>query len=142
MKTARLSMLAGMLAGLGILAGCQTSQRARPFANHAEAVVAQLRPERAWNVVHADEVAGVVVLFRAEGDPGRAFYSVRNPWQQELGMIDALGRIWRFRPHEPEPEWVGSGTVNQGAARILDLAPGASLEEVAIEELLADGGVE
>ena len=44
---------------------------------------------------------------------------MRNPWQQELGTIDAQGRAWRFVPHEREARWVGTGTLAEGARAIL-----------------------
>ena len=35
--------------------------------------------------------------------------------RQDLGMIDTLGRAWRYRPHTREAEWLTTGTVVQGA---------------------------
>jgi hypothetical protein len=46
---------------------------------------------------------------------------VRNVWHQDLGMIDAFGRAYRYVVHHEEPVWVGSGSVRQGVERILGL---------------------
>jgi hypothetical protein len=91
---------------------------------------------RAWEIVQADRVVGVVVEFTEE--PGRRFYSVRNAWQQELGLVDAVGRAWRYRPHESEPDWLGSGTVVEGAARVLGLDGEAEVFEVELGSLRAE----
>jgi hypothetical protein len=96
-------------------------------------------PARAWEVVSGGRVLGVVVEFREE-QGGRGFHSVRNGQQQELGLVDAHGRAWRFRAHEDEPEWLGSGTVAEGAARILGLSGTATLFEVPLETLAREGG--
>ena len=88
----------------------------------------------AWEVVARGRVVGVVVEFDAvDGD--RRFFSVRNPAQQELGMVDAHGRWWRYRPHEEEAEWLGTGTVIQGAGAILGLETEPEAYEVGLETL-------
>lgn len=76
-------------------------------------------PVRAWNVMSASGPVGVVVHFQAPGNKQEGFYSVRNQWSQDLGMIDQLGRAWAFKPHEREADWIGTGTLAAGAARIL-----------------------
>ncbi len=54
-------------------------------------------PRQAWRVERGSELVGLVIRFDpAHGDHDR-FHSVRNPWNQELGMVDADGRAWRFR---------------------------------------------
>ena len=55
-------------------------------------------------------------------------YMVRNVWHQDLGLIDAYGRAYRYVPHSSDPAWVGSGSVRQGVERILGLA-GCELSE-------------
>ncbi|MFT7669608.1 MAG: hypothetical protein ACI8X5_002313 [Planctomycetota bacterium] len=94
-------------------------------------------PKQAWVVVYLGEVHGVLVKFEEQGG-ARHFFSVRNTLQQELGMVDSQGRAWRYVVHEDEPEWVGSGTVEQGAGLILGLDRAAELFEVSVE-LLVDG---
>ncbi|QDU65764.1 hypothetical protein [Engelhardtia mirabilis] len=90
-------------------------------------------PRAAWRVVDEDSDVGFVLRFEATGD-GRAFHSVRNVWNQELGLIDSEGRAWRYRPHSTEPDWLGTGPVNEGASRILGLAA-AHLEPVSLDQV-------
>jgi hypothetical protein len=68
------------------------------------------------------------VRFEDESAPEHTFFSVRNERHQELGMIDRLGRAFRYRPHERDPEWLGTGTVLDGTRRIL--GAGTALVEV------------
>ena len=79
-----------------------------------------------------DLLDGEVALLRetAEGAEDAEYYSVRNAYHQELGSLDEHGRAWRFVPHQREAEWVGTGTLVEGARKILELGPGADLEEV------------
>ena len=84
-------------------------------------------------MIDAGAELGFVLRFEASED-GRCFHSVRNEWNQELGLVDAEGRAWRYRPHASEPEWLGTGTVGEGAGRILG-ATAASLEPMALHEL-------
>jgi hypothetical protein len=103
------------------LAGCLTTEtHASPVA---PAAAVSATPDRAWEIVNpAGEALGYVVRFE-ENAPRtatpRAFYSIRNPYQQELGLVDDLGRSWRFEPHAKEPAWLGSGSVAEGTGRIL-----------------------
>lgn len=101
--------------------------------------MAVARPVRAWELVQADRVVGVVVEFAEE--EGRRFYSVRNAWHQELGLVDENGRAWRYRPHERDADWLGSGTVAEGAARVLGLEGDAAVFEVELASLHADAQV-
>jgi hypothetical protein len=119
---------------LVLLGACRTEVQRTLRYDHGAAEAAWSAPTRAWEVVSDGRVVGVVVEFRESGD-GRRFFSVRNPEQQELGMVDEHGRAWRIRAHEAEPEWLGSGTVAEGAARVLDLRQPATLFEVALETL-------
>ena len=70
-----------------------------------------------------------------ETDGTRYFFSVRNAHQHELGLVDSFGRAYRYRPHQEEPEWLGTGTVEEGVRRILELSEEALLEPVALEDL-------
>jgi len=81
-------------------------------------------------------VGSVVRLQSADGG-GRFLYSVRNLYSQDLGLVDALGRAYRYRPHRDQPELLGSGTVSEGVARILDQANGVELVEIPVAELEA-----
>lgn len=95
---------------------------------------------RAWELVQDGRVVGVVVEFE-ENAGERHFFSVRNPDQQELGMVDEHGRAWRFVPHSDEPEWLGTGTVLEGARRVLQLDPEAAAFEVGLETLAREASL-
>ncbi len=102
---------------LGALSACRTIEIRRPI--HATGEVRVGMPARAWEVVHEGaEAVGMVVLFEGR-EPGESIYVVRNVWQQDLGIVDNLGRAYRYEPHHETPAWVGSGTVQQGVERIL-----------------------
>lgn len=97
--------------------GCKTeTQRSAADTQALEAAVSTA--SRAWELVLAGRVVGVLVEFEERGG-SRRYFSIRNQEQQELGMVDAQGRAWRFVPHSDEPEWLGTGTVLEGASRIL-----------------------
>jgi len=99
--------------------GCRTIERKSPIAATAEMRVGL--PARAWEVVSGErELVGLVVLFE-NPRPAESHYMVRNVWHQDLGLIDSLGRSYRYLPHHREPAWVGSGTIVRGVERILGL---------------------
>jgi len=107
-------------------AGCRTTETV------ASAPVPEVRlgkRERTWEVHCEGESLGFVVLFQERGRVRDSLYVVRNPWHQDLGMIDGLGRAFRYLPHREEPVWVGSGTIAAGAREIL----GAELDCVLVE---------
>ena len=109
---------ASLLAPLALAAaGCTTTVIERPPV--PVAIMRVSNPEEVFEVVRGEgERVGLVVRF--EGDePGRAHYMVRNIWHQDLGLIDHLGRAYRYVPHRPEPLWVGTGTVEEGVEEIL-----------------------
>ena len=117
---------------VAVLAGsCETTRETSAAGTHL-AVVQAAEPARAWRVLAGDRELGSVVMYAAgetEGPTGR-FYSVRNPWQQELGTVDALGRAFRFVPHEREARWVATGTLAECAAAILaapTITPGSAI---------------
>lgn len=117
--------------------GCRTSVHSAP-ASTGSAAPTLSQPRRAWEVVDLDRVVGVVVEFDALGTDPRRFFSVRNTWHQELGLVDAVGRAWRYQPHARDAEWVGTGTIVEGAARILGTRPEAELIEVRLETLASE----
>ena len=108
--------------GLSIAAslGCVTAVERGP-AGVDETQLLQSRAVQGWTIHSVDQLRGSVIRLEPWSDPTRFYYVVRNVHGQDLGTIDALGRAFRFRPHQTEPEWVGSGTVAQGAERILGL---------------------
>lgn len=130
--------MGGALLGLGLLlAACTTTHESDPVGLGLNVPV-HTEPLQAWRVVAEGTTLGYVVRFGEPAAPERAehqFFSVRNPWQQELGSIDGLGRAWRFVPHGDEPEWVSTGTVQGGATRILGASQAAVLEEIPLESL-------
>lgn len=119
-----------------LLAGACRTIETRELCRPAAAEVRVGTRARSWDVYRSGECVGRVVLFQERGDIRDSIYVVRNPWHQDLGLIDGLGRAYRYLPHHKEPAWVGSGTIAQGVERILgheercelvevDLAPGA-----------------
>lgn len=116
-------------------AGCvvdRTEQIAPPEQNQPVIGV----NEASWRVTSDGELVGFVRRYATRPDdqaaPGEAgvgpWFAVQNPWSQELGMIDELGRAWRLRPHRSGPEWVGTGTIVDGVAEVLDLSGEIFLE--------------
>ena len=101
-----------------VLAGaCQTVETRRPHLGEAHALHGH--PKEQY-VVHAEAAeVGFVVQFEHPARAGEALFVVRNTWEQDLGLVDHLGRAYRFRPHAEEPECLGTGTVAAGVARIL-----------------------
>lgn len=116
--------LALVTSGLG---ACRTETVSSPVVEESRVTTAPAGT--VWEVRERGALVGYVVRFREPGDDGRTFFSVRNPSHQELGLVDEHGRAYRYHPHEREPEWLGSGTVLDGVARILDLGEGAELRE-------------
>jgi hypothetical protein len=50
-------------------------------------------------------------------------------------MVDFEGRAWRYRLHEEELEWLGTGTVVEGVRRILGTSALALLESAELGSL-------
>jgi len=115
------------------LAACRTTTSQVP--NPASVAVARASPVRAWELWQEGLLLGSLVRFEETGDGGRAFYSVRNREGQEIGLVDTDGRVWRHRQHELRPEWLGTGTVREGAVRILGGSSSAELIEVDLDRL-------
>ena len=110
---------------------CHTVGIRSPIAATGELKVGL--PARAYEVVHGEqELVGLVVRFEG-ARPEESCFIVRNIWHQDLGLIDDLGRAYRYLPHHREPAWVGSGTVRTGVERILALE-GCHLFEVPFRE--------
>jgi hypothetical protein len=115
--------------------GCRTVET-RACSSITEAVVRLGKRVRTWEVRCRGEVLGRVVLFQEKGLARDCVYFVKNLWDQDLGLVDGLGRAYRYLPHEEEPAWVGTGTVAVGARQIL----GASAPCELVEDL--DGSPE
>lgn len=121
-----------MLLATLCLTACQTiDSQVQPVAVSSEARTG--RPVQAWEAVggHGERL-GLVVRFEATARE-EVHFIVRNVWHQDLGLIDANGRAYRFRPHSPEPFWVGTGTVPEGVQRVLASEP-CELFEVEFKE--------
>lgn len=114
------SFLLRTLMACSLLAAC-TSNAAEAPVGLDGAVVLPTPAVASWRVEQGLRTVGSVVRFEESIGPGRHLFSVRNVHDQDLGYVDSVGRAWRLRPHA-EPELLGSGTVAQGAARILGLS--------------------
>ena len=111
-------------------AACRTIATSEVTSVPAKSVRVGTR-ERVWEVRSGDELLGLVVQFQERGFAHDSLYVVRNPWHQDLGLIDGLGRAFRFLPHCEEPVWVGSGTITAGAREILGVETECALIELA-----------
>lgn len=118
------------------LASCVSHTAERPKGFELAAPT-RSRAIEAWEVVDGGRVVGTVVVFEVQGRTER-FFLVRNPHQQELGMVDAEGRWWRYAPHAAEPDWLGSGTVRDGVCRILGAPADAPFYEVPLSTLVRE----
>lgn len=105
------------------LSACMTTKEHSSPLPPAAAV--SLAPAQAWELVSPETgPVGYLVRFEESAPSSaapRCFFSVRNTWQQELGLVDDLGRSWRFEPHAQAPNWLGSGSIAEGTSRILGL---------------------
>ncbi len=99
-------------------------------------VIRSSQAARMWEVVADGVVIGSVVLFESKAD---SFFSVRNEWHQDVGMIDSMGRAWAFEPHEEEAKWLGSGSIATGAGQILEAAGEVVIREVGLKGQLPVG---
>jgi hypothetical protein len=120
------------LVSLGLLGACHVVEIREPVSNSAEMRVG--RPGRTWEIVdERGEAIGLLVRFDVSGSPDDSLYMVRNVWHQDLGLVDAHGRAFRYLPHHKEPAWIGCGTVLEGVGRILK-REGCSLVEMPFDE--------
>jgi hypothetical protein len=118
-----------------MLAACTSTEVSQPVGLELNQPV-HTEPVRAWRLVASETTLGYVVQFAPEdGEIERQFFSVRNPWQQELGTVDRLGRAWRFVPHSSDPEWLSTGTLLAGVQAILSAPSEAALEELPLSVL-------
>jgi len=119
--------------------GCvETTLTHRP--RQAPAILHTAQATSFWEVVGAEGTTGWVVFFSSRQAPEESFYSVRNAWHQELGIVDSLGIAWRYRPHDSEAEHVATGTLRDGVVAILHTSVPAQLIERPISELASAYG--
>jgi hypothetical protein len=109
-----------------LVAACRTTTTYSP-PNMGAAVVMRSEAVFAWEVREGGRVLGYVVRMQTGETDSKTFYSVRNEHRQELGLVDADGRAWRYRAHEREPEWLGTDTVTKGARLILGASEQAEM---------------
>ena len=124
--------LALVISMLPLLGACRTVAT-REVSNQPPVTVRVGQRARSWEVRQGDERVGLVMLFQDRGRIGDSLYIVRNNWNQDLGLIDGLGRAYRYLPHHKEPAWIGSGTIALGAERILGLDRSCALVEFDVE---------
>ena len=111
---------------------CETTSRSVSLLRDFD--VTHAAATRAWIVIDEGRTIGEMVRYDDEAG-ARFFYSVRNRFHQELGFIDSVGRAYRFRAHQPEPNWTGTGAVIEGVRSILDAGLGSELLEVELAQL-------
>jgi hypothetical protein len=112
-----------------LLAGasaCRTTRTETPPDLGSMTATRSLVTKR-WEVREEGELRGLVLELTSQEDAPRIFFLVQNGEQQDLGIVDALGRAWRYRAHAREPDWVSTGTVSQGTRAILGLGPTAEM---------------
>jgi hypothetical protein len=126
------SLLLASLAG-----GCRVARHSNP-PGLDQTLIQRSVAVRGW-LVHdgQDHVVGSVVRYEEPAGEGRFSYSVRNVHGQDMGMVDQLGRAYRFRPHA-DPEWLNTGVVEEGALAILSQGQDGSLREISLKELEAE----
>jgi hypothetical protein len=117
-----------------LVVACRTTRTSTP-PNMSSAVIVRAMPDEAWQVVDGERVLGFVVHYATSGDADKAYFSVRNEHQQELGIVDAQGRAWRYRVHQREPDWLGSGAIASGARSILSGSDSTRLVPIALDRL-------
>lgn len=127
-----------LLLVLPLVGACRTVET-RELFRPGVAEVRRGTRARSWDVIQGGECIGRVVLFQERGGIQDSVYVVRNPWHQDLGLIDGLGRAYRYLPHHKEPAWVGSGTIALGVERILDREQPCLLVET---ELVPEAGAD
>lgn len=123
-----LSVLGAALV-LATLAGCVRTTVDRP--GDGGAAVREVPATGAYEVRADGAMVGQVQRYGDATDPQQHYFVVMNPWGQELGIVDGLGRVWRQRPHQEEPEAIGSGPLAEGVQRLLGLDQ--PVELVAVE---------
>ncbi len=125
------ALLATLILALG--PACRTTAETSPVGLADNAPTAA-EAECAWRVVRRGRTVGSVVRYRELSEPHRHYLAVRNVHHQDVGVIDALGRAWRYRPHD-EPEHLGSDSRAKAVALILDLDAPPVLIEIPAAEL-------
>lgn len=129
------SVTLALIAATAATPACTSTQSCAP-PNADRAIVMRSSAGAAWEVRDDGVVQGYVVRYDVPGSPERAYFSVRNRHRQEIGLVDGSGRAWRYRAHQREPDWLGTGTVVQGVQRVLGAGPTSALVDVPLARLL------
>jgi hypothetical protein len=137
MKTS--NRLPALLALACLLPAACTTESHSQIAGPKIAIVTRTLPSKGWEVRDDGRLAGSVLLYEEPGNASAGYYSVRNAQGQVLGMVGLDGRAWRYRLHEPEPEWLGTGTVLEGVRRILGTSALSALDEAELASLAGAG---
>lgn len=124
---------AALALACAIVPTCTTTTTVGP-ASAPSAVLTPLPAVKGWAVVERGAAVGSVISYRSTDESQRILYAVRNEWFQDMGTVDAMGRAWRRVPHG-EDEWLGTGTVLDGARRILGLEDDVRLEQRPLDAL-------
>jgi hypothetical protein len=119
------------------LCACRTTEHSRPAFN-STAVVMHASPVRAWLLWEEGQRIGSLVRYESTVDAGQAYFSVRNRHEQEVGIVDLFGRAWRYRPHQDEPEWLGTSTISSAVRSILETGVSAELREIELSSLVIE----
>jgi hypothetical protein len=117
-----------------LAAACRSTTTSSP-PNLSSAVMVRAMPHDAWQLVDGEKVVGWIVRYETAVSGDRAYFSVRNVHQQELGVVDVDGRAWRYRAHQRDPEWIGTGTIAAGARDILGASETTLLVPVGLDRL-------
>lgn len=117
-----------------LLLACRSSSTSESVGPQRP-VVTRTTAVRAWEMWQQGRCLGSLVRFEDPDDPTRGYYSVRAREGHEIGLVDLQGRAWRYHAHQPEPEWLGTTTVLDGARRILGGTASAELVEVDVAQL-------
>jgi hypothetical protein len=115
----QLHMIGRLLLASPLLTGCVTESESRPFHGDG-ALIQRAEVTQVWRARCSGEWVAFVRQYLLQ--TGNSHVVVQNRWGQDLGLVDSLGRAWRYRAHQ-EPAWVGSGTVLQGIGWILECGP-------------------
>lgn len=102
------------------LLGCRTQEWVQPHESDLPAPRVAEATTR-WSIRDAESHLGWIQRYETEDSAPQLIYSVQNVWSQELGWIDALGRAFALELHGAPPRFLGSGTLAEGAARVLEL---------------------
>jgi len=98
-----------LLVTLTLLCGASCHTLARPLSPAHGATLRMGRARACVGSALRRRASGSSVLFQERGLACDSIYVLRNPWQQDLGLIDGLGPRLPLRCRTWKAAWVGSG---------------------------------